>query len=610
MNDFEVLVNEFIKNAEKQIIKINNIIDFTEDFYGSIAEDLPRLEQKINDTIEETKLLVSYFIEIDNFADNNEYIMTEIIDDLKEGIEQVYSILPNDNSVRDKLSGFLTNSRGNENFSYIFDLLKNLRKVLNNLQHLSINAGIYSFKLGSRGRGFQIITDEINKLTVKARKNYEFIRENVFILQEWHQNFFSNIEKLLEKENKLKEVYYIKINKNLKEIIISLKKVAEIMNDLLAKLEWAVSPVFEILLLVQNQDIIRQNMENVTKILIQTIAVLKEKKQKDLSATEIANLLAFIEDVSHLSVELMKNIDRELQGSLYTIQGYFTEMTDNLKDLRCDNWVLTDFLAGKVNEKGDKVSLNLIYKELVETVPEFKKELINLQKRYEDILNNNNVFMPKMDNINKEFTVINKISTKLNRLRVMARVENSRINKNEKVIEKIKQALDDFTITGNKQQQFFNDLEKNLINNYKQFLVMTEDNKVEIADSIKYIEETQEKVFLSKKLIKDAVRGLKENINCLIPRIEKANEQINKGKDYKNEVENIRKFFVEIKDKAVLLKGKILNENKIFNWQYSNDHLDKLTDQFTSYLERKTVSDEFEGLSFDEGSREGELILF
>ncbi|MFW5787403.1 MAG: hypothetical protein ACOCV3_03985, partial [Halanaerobiales bacterium] len=403
---------------------------------------------------------------------------------------------------------------------------------------------------------------------------------------------------------------YIKINKNLKEIIISLKKVAEIMNDLLAKLEWAVSPVFEILLLVQNQDIIRQNMENVTKILIQTIAVLKEKKQKDLSATEIVNLVAFIEDVSHLSVELMKNIDRELQGSLYTIQGYFTEMTDNLKDLRCDNWVLTDFLAGKVNEKGDKVSLNLIYKELVETVPEFKKELINLQKRYEDILNNNNVFMPKMDNINKEFTVINKISTKLNRLRVMARVENSRINKNEKVIEKIKQALDDFTITGNKQQQFFNDLEKNLINNYKQFLVMTEDNKVEIADSIKYIEETQEKVFLSKKLIKDAVRGLKENINCLIPRIEKANEQINKGKDYKNEVENIRKFFVEIKDKAVLLKGKILNENKIFNWQYSNDHLDKLTDQFTSYLERKTVSDEFEGLSFDEGSREGELILF
>ncbi|MFW6268752.1 MAG: hypothetical protein ACOC4G_01610 [Bacillota bacterium] len=610
MNDFEVLVNEFIKNAEKQIIKINNIIDFTEDFYGSIAEDLPRLEQKINDTIEETKLLVSYFIEIDNFADNNEYIMTEIIDDLKEGIEQVYSILPNDNSVRDKLSGFLTNSRGNENFSYIFDLLKNLRKVLNNLQHLSINAGIYSFKLGSRGRGFQIITDEINKLTVKARKNYEFIRENVFILQEWHQNFFSNIEKLLEKENKLKEVYYIKINKNLKEIIISLKKVAEIMNDLLAKLEWAVSPVFEILLLVQNQDIIRQNMENVTKILIQTIAVLKEKKQKDLSATEIVNLVAFIEDVSHLSVELMKNIDRELQGSLYTIQGYFTEMTDNLKDLRCDNWVLTDFLAGKVNEKGDKISLNLIYKELVETVPEFKKELINLQKRYEDILNNNNVFMPKMDNINKEFTVINKISTKLNRLRVMARVENSRINKNEKVIEQIKQALDDFTITGNKQQQFFNDLEKNLINNYKQFLVMTEDNKVEIADSIKYIEETQEKVFLSKKLIKDAVRGLKENINCLIPRIEKANEQINKGKDYKNEVENIRKFFVEIKDKAVLLKGKILNENKIFNWQYSNDHLDKLTDQFTSYLERKTVSDEFEGLSFDEGSREGELILF
>ncbi|MFW5980270.1 MAG: hypothetical protein ACOCQ2_02795 [Halanaerobiales bacterium] len=610
MNDFEVLVNEFIKNAEKQIIKINNIIDFTEDFYGSIAEDLPRLEQKINDTIEETKLLVSYFIEIDNFADNNEYIMTEIIDDLKEGIEQVYSILPNDNSVRDKLSGFLTNSRGNENFSYIFDLLKNLRKVLNNLQHLSINAGIYSFKLGSRGRGFQIITDEINKLTVKARKNYEFIRENVFILQEWHQNFFSNIEKLLEEENKLKEVYYIKINKNLKEIIISLKKVAEIMNDLLAKLEWAVSPVFEILLLVQNQDIIRQNMENVTKILIQTIAVLKEKKQKDLSATEIVNLVAFIEDVSHLSVELMKNIDRELQGSLYTIQGYFTEMTDNLKDLRCDNWVLTDFLAGKVNEKGDKVSLNLIYKELVETVPEFKKELINLQKRYEDILNNNNVFMPKMDNINKEFTVINKISTKLNRLRVMARVENSRINKNEKVIEQIKQALDDFTITGNKQQQFFNDLEKNLINNYKQFLVMTEDNKVEIADSIKYIEETQEKVFLSKKLIKDAVRGLKENINCLIPRIEKANEQINKGKDYKNEVENIRKFFVEIKDKAVLLKGKILNENKIFNWQYSNDHLDKLTDQFTSYLERKTVSDEFEGLSFDEGSREGELILF
>ena len=76
----------------------------------------------------------------------------------------------------------------------------------------------------------------------------------------------------------------------------------------MSSIHQAVEPIYEIIVLTQNQDIIRQNMENLIKIFETTLDEVIDKGSNDSESEVMMDKLLFVLEVINLTQRLMDNI--------------------------------------------------------------------------------------------------------------------------------------------------------------------------------------------------------------------------------------------------------------------------------------------------------------
>ncbi|MGM0502464.1 MAG: hypothetical protein ACQERJ_08015 [Bacillota bacterium] len=602
-------------NLEEQVVILEEMIDKTEEFYGLISDQLPAIEEEIDDTIEETELLINYFTDTDKTdPDLDEgFQILEVLETLESKINKVYDSLSARENISKVLESFVdeSNSEGTD-FAQIISLIDELRKTLKKLNNLSLNAIIFSVKSDKEGAAFRVISDEINDLSKQIKKEYDVIKEKIVSLKDWNDSFASELEDLIDTETTISNEYRMEVNKIFSEVLDSLQTTSEILKDFMGHVEQAVAPVYDIIVLVQNQDIIRQNAEN----LIEILTTLKQEVNRidfsEMSTEEILDRLVFIANASKLSQRLMDNILSQLNDSLFDIQSKFTEMKNDLLEIEEEGDHLVEFFAGEIEETDEDVtSVDLIYKQLVDFVPELITQLEKLDDKYQEIVTDNKRFYDNLEGLENGFKEIDSIADRFKKVEVLAKIEFTRVSsRDNSFIQNIEEAIETFIDSSEKNQKLYFSLKDKLIADHEKFLELAKNNQNDINNAAAIINDSEDKLLLTKKMIKEAIQGLHNSVKELIADILEVNQELGQVQNLENKGIRVVETLSDLEQDSIELKEQYLAKTETEEWQESNQRLKELEKKFTSYLERKTAQDELEDVEIDTGSEGGELTLF
>ena len=603
-------------DLNKQISILETMIARTEDFYGLISDELPEIESEIDDTIEETELLISYFT--DSEEKDNEitegFQILEVLETLESKINRVYNSLSAREDISKVLESFVSdNNDETTDFAKILTLIDELRQTLKKLNNLSINAIIFSVKSDQEGAAFRVISDEINDLSSQIQEEYETIKDKIIKLKDWNDQFAEELEQLIKTETRISNEYQVEIKEIFSEVLESLQTTSNILKDFMDHVQQAVEPVYDILVLVQNQDIIRQNLENLIEILNTLKEELSAINLTKMKPKEILDRLVFIINTTQLSQRLMDNILQQLNESLFDIKNKFLEMKNDLLEIEEEGSELVNFFAGANKEEGHKLnSIDLIYQELVEFVPGLIDQLDELQDEYQKIITDNDQFYNNIEGLQTGFSEIDKIADRFKKVEVLAKIEFTRVsNQDDSFIKNIEEAIENFINSSQENQALYFELKDKLIADYQEFVELAEANQSEIEASSEIISDSEEKLLLTKKMVKDAIQGLHGSVGNLISEILNVNQQLDEVQKLEDKGDTVIQFLAELEEESMALKEKYLDKLGEEEWEENNQRLKSLEEKFTSYIERKTAQEEINDFEdIDTGSEGGELTLF
>ncbi|MBM7555918.1 hypothetical protein [Halanaerobacter jeridensis] len=603
-------------DLKSQINILETMIARTEEFYGFISDELPKIEAEIDDTIEETELLISYFTDAEE-KDNEiteGFQILEVLETLESKINRVYDSLSAREDIFKVLESFVNDSDNETtDFGKILTLIDELRQTLKKLNNLSINAIIFSVKSDQEGAAFRVISDEINDLSSQIQEEYETIKDKIIKLKDWNDQFADELEQLIKTETRISNEYQVEIKKIFSEVLESLQTTSNILKDFMGHVQQAVEPVYDILVLVQNQDIIRQNLENLIEILTTLKDELNDINLKQMKPKEMLDRLVFIINTTQLSQRLMDNILQQLNESLFDIKNKFLEMKNDLLEIEEEGAHLTDFFAGTTqNENSKLTSVDLIYQELVEFVPGLIEQLDELEDKYQEIITANDQFYDNIEGLQTGFAEIDKIADRFKKVEVLAKIEFTRVsNQDDSFIKNIEEAIENFINSSQENQKLYFELKDKLIADYQEFVELAEANQTEIENSSEIISDSEEKLLLTKKMVKDAIQGLHGSVDNLISEILTVNQQLDEVQKLENKGDTVIQFLAELEEESMALKEKYLDKLGEEEWEENNQRLKSLEEKFTSYIERKTAQEEINDFEdIDTGSEGGELTLF
>ncbi|MFW6022300.1 MAG: hypothetical protein ACOC4G_10015 [Bacillota bacterium] len=596
---------------QQNIAIIENIIEETDNFYGNIGERLPLIENEINDTMEETELLIKHFINVSSKEETDDTnIMINIFNDLHKNIKIINESIKTDEDVKNILSSFISTKENKENLFVIISNLSNkLRKVLNSLHVLSINASIYSYKQGNQGSGINVISKKIGNLSQSTKKEYNQLIEYIDDLSDWHKAFRSELERLYKKEDEVNEKI-IKVDREFINMVRSLNVIANLLNQIMDNIKETLEPFYDILVMIQNQDIIRQNLENIIKIFKKTYSQIEEFDNNQSIEVRL-NSIVFMNNAASISSKLMENLIKELDKYLFTVNENIHDIEKKLVEIEEDQGHLTDFIVGKYIDKNkDLASINYIYDEVEKMVPLINDDIKTILERQKLITGRKEKFITLLKQVESKFSDISNNAEILNKIQFLSKIEFSRIDRNTHFVENISKSIKHFINVSQNQNDVFIDLKSTLTGQWDKFTDIMERNTEKLTDNITAIKQIEEKILFTRKLITETIHNLNRSFGKLVKEIKQTKDDMQQCGKIAEQGEKVIVSLKGIIKKSKNMKDIYLEENNYDEWQINNTNLQDILSLFTSYIERDIAQKEFADHEIDTGSQGGELTLF
>lgn len=617
--ELEQFLTEYKTILTDNINIVEDIIRKTDEYYGMIGERLPIIEEEINDTLDETDLLINHFIRVgkangdrDSSSGYNEdaNIMINIFRELHSNIKIVRDSIKTDKNVKNVLSSFVSSEGKKENlFIVITDLSNKLSKVLNSLHVLSINASIYSFRQGDQGSGISVISQKIGVLSQSTKAEFNSLTEYIDELRDWYNEFQKSLKSLYQKESNANDKL-LKIDENFNSMMKSLNMIAKLLKQSMDNIKDTVEPFYDILILLQNQDIIRQNLENVIKIFKKTVNEIDNfggLSTKD----EHINSIVFMYKSARLSLELVSNIQEELDSYLIKINDKINKISSELKDIQNDQEYLTSFIVGENRDTdNDLISIKLIYNEVETMVPEINSSIHNILEKQNNITKKKEKFLKILKELEQKVSDISSNAENLDKIKFLSKIEFARIDRSSHYLDNIGNYIDHFTQVSQNQNDVYNDLKESLEKQWDEFTNIIYLNNESLNKNSQAIKEIEEKIYFTRKIITETVHNLNQSIDNLSREIATTQIEMKECNEILGESNVVAASLSRIARKSGEFKERYLSKYNYTDWQISSEHLQGILSSFTSYVERDIAQKEFSDHDIDTGSQGGELTLF
>lgn len=611
------------KHLVERITDINQqlfqFIDQTEEIYGAIYARLPEIETEIELNAEEMEILLNYFVyndtlddETDEKEENDAYRLAQLLHEMKDRFSSSILSMFDEKKLKKTIERFLS-SNGEEEIHGLEQLMKIIKEIkehITDIEIVSMNAIIHSTRLGTRGKAFGVISGNIKDFSNQIEGQYNAIYEHSVNLSSWKESFTEKLNHMLTYSDHLSNVKVDEFQQLFKEVFASLKIVSQLLKEANHNLELAVTPVQELMIAIQSQDLIKQSLESVTKCLVSIIDGIDS--YSDVDGTDSSNqleFLTFVEMALDLAINLLVSIEEQIELSVKNVEEPIIKIKASLDDTYEESSLLAEFLSGE--RKNDKNTIEEIFIKVKSFIKEFKEESDTLQ---EDLASFNDIgktFYSEMNDIEQQFNVIKQKVGYLQRLNILSRIELARLdgevgafgNEIERISERV---ISDVS----KNEQFVIELKSTLSSDLDQFFQMLETNEKMAGDMTKTAVQSLQNLDVIEELVLKAVQPAGETGKKLMEEIFYLNEKLNEGKELPNVLHLIVTELMELSEQTRIRKEEALEKVGVTEWITKDTRLNEIISQLTTYYDRIAASTVLADEEFDIGDEGGELTLF
>lgn len=605
---------------EAAMQSLNELIRLTEEKYAYVYQTLPIIEEDVGMNMEEIEILLRYLVyrqpeqsintgrDPGNLSGAENSVTIQGLLRIQREFEEVTNSFLDKDLINLLMSTFLNQSaKDDQRFNEMGRLVREVQDSLAGLRDLALNSMIFSIRVGEEGAGFQILSDRINQISATLGQEFRRMDQVMEGLDAWNQRFQKLLVDFVHYEEELRTKYQDKFSGEFAGIQETLRVICSLLTDHLNNVQTVVTKVPEAMVAIQNQDIIRQNIENLIKCL--QIVLDKQRSLKETSPEPVLNYLAFAKKVAELGDSLLNNIETGLEESIGLMEGVLAGIDSQAGDLAEETAALGRFFAGTTKDEETSL-LNTVLTTILSQVDDLLYIKSELETKSSFLLEERENFLSLMVKVEQHFSAIDREIRTLRKMRVLIKIELSRITKGDNSIQSIAGAVDEVIETVHSNQAAFNKLRDYFVKNVDQFKCGIDKTKQKLDQAAEELELSKVKLTKAGRLVIGAVRAMCSELGGIYSELQKPYAGMQIRGQVREMIDLIRS---NLQTYAQIVTGKepeFLGHFGLTKWEENEEDLKTLIEQFTCFVERQSATAVFEEFDADLGTHSSDIVLF
>jgi methyl-accepting chemotaxis protein len=284
-------------------------------------------------------------------------------------------------------------------------------------------------------------------------------------------------------------------------------------------------------------------------------------------------------------------------------------MDEILEVINDDGKTLWDFMVNGI-QTGEIISSSIDRRNdiVLKEVTKYENKMNKIINGYSDLDACDDILKEYLKEIKNNFDSISLMANRFKRIKVLAKIEFARLDRNDnahiKNIEKIIDVFIDFT---KENENVFTHIEKTLVKDIHEFSILREEITEDLYLASDTIRNSKEELQTVKNAVKNTIAQLVDITSDLYKDIHYIINEFQTFGDMSDNINEIQGILDEVVMNAMEIKKMLLETYELEKWQSTNDYYEAIEEKFTSYIERKTANETFKTDDVDTGSEGGEL---
>ncbi len=622
MFDYSTILDTTVSDINSFLAELNKV-------YASIADRFPVIEESMKTENKRANSIISYFTDDVNVENSFAYELEQNSRDFSKSFDVIKTFIDKDDVLSDSIVNDVNKTSG------IMESINNIRLLADQIKVYSLNAIIISSKHGDTGSAFGEISKNIIKLS-------DLSNEQADMMNKIGNDLFLHFDDFKTKILKANETQKEGFNEAKRNIVLehtniekSFSIFAEIMLDIMKRVDDSYSFIFDIMMILQREDIIRQQTEHIVETINlmieenrdfinsynERLELYKETESEEIR-TQLEHLLldivTFDDDILMLVVLNLKSIYSEIRDANRSIKMYLTDFEETLNNVSDDRNTILNHMIGSdgFNTTSDIIVSNILFENYASFIDNYTLSYKSFISKKQSISDDNKTINDLIEFLETMFIETKNVSKTFNSINFLAKIE---LEKNRSMfdssetfsIDSVEAIASNITTTVEESLVEFNGIKEEIFNSIEKF----KENIVEAANEYSNMADMTSEVKVrlenSKNVVRNNVNSFKSYSSELFSILNTTLSELSSLDSLLLSIEEIINVCSDMKSMIATRKNDYYESLGITEWQIETSKYLDILNSYTTQKERAIASGVIgDDVDIDIGADSGEITIF
>lgn len=616
---------------ETTVSDVNMFLSEISRVYNTIGKQFPIIEQEMQKENKRASEIMSYFsadVE-DDFSFSRDLEVNQ--EEFTKSFDKMQKFIEHD----DVLSESIIRDVGKT--SNIMESIEQIRKLADQIKIYSLNAIIISSKYGVVGRAFGEISKNIIKLSELSNEQADSMNR---IGGDLFLRFDDFKTKIVNANNKQRENFNVMqedLRKEHSSMVKSFSVFSDIISDVVKRVDDTYGEIFEIMMVLQREDIVRQQAEHI----VDSIRTIVEENRtflenygsklysysntKDSAEANgklehsLLDLVTFDDTVLTLVIHNLEIIYDEISDTNNIIHNHLYNLKNKLTLIAKDRNILVEYMIGLDTAKTDfpfTVS-EYLFNDYMSFINSYLNNFkLFLSAKYE-ISDENVAISESIENLEDMFLETKNVAKTFNAINFLAKIElekNSAIFSNSQTfsIESVEAIASNITETVDTCLAQFQTIKNEIFGSVDRFRMNINMQSNEYSSIEAMTDNVSKRLESSKSIIKENIKRFENYAGDLFRLIDETLKDLNSIGTLLSSVKDIIDICVSMRDMIRKRKESYYEHFGITSWKIESYKYREIVNSYTIQKEREIANKVFGVESTDVAADQenGEFTIF
>lgn len=626
--DFSVILETTINDAKIFLAEISRV-------YNKIGKQFPIIESEMQNENKDAILIIEYFMKGSVSKGRARNGLAKVLlrnqEEFFHSLSNMQLFVERDNIFSDSVVD------GISKVNKIIDAIEQIRLLADQIKIYSLNAIITSSKYGRAGKAFGEISKNIIRLSDDSNHQAGAMSEKGKQLFTGFDDFKNHIININSLQRRDLETTKENMKLEFERISDTFNVFAEQISDIIENVEKSRYIIFDIMSILQREDIIRQQTEHIIESIVTIVnenqnfivkykTYLQEyKSEKEFPQdieTELEHslldLFTFNDAILNIIVGNFDIIQKEIIESNDSIKSFLVKMKNMIIDINESKDIIIDyFTGGEYSHTFDFSVIDSLFNSYLSQMKEYVGKIYVLLEKKNSVANKNIELVDVIDMLEEMFIDTKNIAKTFNSINFLAKIElekNATIFQDSQAfsIQNVEAIASNISDTIQSCLVDFKGIKEDLFSSIEIFKENIESQSKEYRFILENTNKITDKLDSSKKIIRNDVKSLEKYLDKLMILIDNTLIDIRGLDELLSEINGISYICKEIGEMMRTRKREYYAEKNITSWVLESDKFLDILNQYTMQKERDIANSVFgeKGIDINVGPHSGEFTLF